>query len=79
MLAAEKKCKITYRMPWCKETHKIIATLHILNALLSSLRTNNFFSEDMNKKMKTLSTPFELPSDVKTTKEELQKAHKKAK
>ena len=37
------------------------------------------FSEVINEKMKTLSTPFDFPSDVKTTKEELQKAQKKEK
>lgn len=79
MLAAEKKFKITYRIPWFKETHRIITTLYIINTLSSSLNTNKNFSEVINKKIKTLSTPFELPRNVHSTKKEIQKVQKKAK
>ena len=39
MLAAEKKCLITYRLPWDEITHDLMTRKNILKAVLSGMKT----------------------------------------
>ena len=49
MLLAEKKCRHTYRLPWCKETHEIMTATNILWSCISALRNRLDLSTSIDK------------------------------
>ena len=80
MLAAEKHCIITYRLPWNQQTHQIMTITNILRSLISSFRNNIDLSKSISAKMDTLSDsePFDLPKDLQAASDKLREYRKKA-
>ena len=78
MLAAEKECKQNYRLPWDETTHDVMTTGNILRALLSHFQTNTDNKEVIAEKLKTLITPFDLPTNYEETTKQLKETRKEA-
>ena len=78
MLLAEKKCRHTYRLPWCKETHEIMTATNILRSCISALRNRLDLSTSIDKKMATLTTKFTLPTTLDEANTMLRAAQKKS-
>ena len=64
MLAAERKCRIFYRLPWDKETHEVIMSKNIVKSLLTGMRRHIDLGEVLKQKMSKLKEPFALPTTI---------------
>ena len=74
MLAAEKECKQTYRLPWDKATHYAVTKLNILRCMISEERNKIDNKEVIEAKIKSLKDPeFEKPASY----DELINKHRK--
>ena len=64
MLAAERKCRIFYHLPWDKETHEVLMSKNIVKSLLTGMRRNIDLGEVLKQKMSKLKEPFVLPTTI---------------
>ena len=76
MLAAEKQCRIFYRLPWDKEVDAVITAYNIVRTHFSCLRCNSPLPKTIDAKMNRLDEPFELPPTIKETDKLLDKLYK---
>ena len=72
MLAAEKRCRISYRLPWDAETHEVMMSKNIVKSLLSSLYNKIVIDDILAMKMKKLKEAFDLPATIEAAKKLLQ-------
>ena len=79
MLVAEKKCHISYRLPWDKETDAVMTAYNIVQTHFSCLRCNSLLPKTIAAKMKRLDEPFVLPSTLEETDKLLDKLYKQRK
>ena len=68
MLAAEKRCRISYRLPWDAETHKVMISENIVKSLILSLYNKIVINDILDMNMKKLKEPFDLPATIDTVK-----------
>ena len=71
MLAAEKECLITYRLPWDEITHDLMTQVNILKIVILGLKTGIDNEDLINNKMNILKEPIDLPTTIKDTNKEL--------
>ena len=62
MLAAKRKCRIFYRLPWDKEMHEVMMSKNIIKTLFMGMRQKIEMSVVLDLKMKKLKEPFNLPT-----------------
>ena len=77
MLAAEKACLITYRLPWDRVTHDLMTRINILKTVLSQFKTRIDSTAVIDLKMKELSEPIVLPTSLEATNKELRELKRK--
>ena len=78
MLAAEKQCLQSYRLPWDAITHEIMMSKNIVKSHLSMLRNKRANEDTISAKMDRLHKQFESPSTVEDTNVLLRKLTMKA-
>ena len=67
MLAAEKECLITYRLPWDDITHDLMTRINIIRMVLSGLRTGIDNKDVIALKMSTISSDWHHRSCTSAT------------
>ena len=67
MIASEKQCRVSYRLPWDKETDAVMTAYNIVQMHLSCLLCNYTLPKTLDAKMRKLDEPFDLPTILEDT------------
>lgn len=58
MLLAEQQCRMSYHLPWCKKTHKLMQLTSVIKSYISGLRNRINIMEAIQDKNNRLKKPF---------------------